>query len=298
MAYLGELIFIQGRYFSHKIMTALLYATPSIRRYGTSPHYDAGLALDSCSYWRSRTPLGRVLGGLGNNTVRCVTGWVGPCPPVTTLDGPLVEGWTLVRGKPIPFKTPLNAQDERTEEDHQPPERGLRVRPGETPRDLLRELSDMTKWQSPSPPSQSETLASVERLTLKQLPLDEDDYETNAQCEASLTFNINGESVEFAIAHAPVFVAAPPCENGPHLAHVREISRFNQCLEVHQLKDAKPAEDSMLVINATGPGGGVVARAWCAEVGRHALVRRGDTTCFTCALNTAENIHFNVLIWV
>jgi len=59
-------------------------------------------------------------------------------------------------------------------------------------------------------------------------------------------------------------------------------------------------ESSFLIINATGKGAEVLARAWCAERGRNAVIRRNPGPCFVCAYDVASKrgLGVNVLIWV
>ena len=55
-----------------------------------------------------------------------------------------------------------------------------------------------------------------------------------------------------------------------------------------------------MVINATGNGGQVVARAWCAERGKNAVVVRGSGgPCFVCAVKAAsiKGLGIGVVIW-
>jgi hypothetical protein len=49
--------------------------------------------------------------------------------------------------------------------------------------------------------------------------------------------------------------------------------------EIKDLKDAKPEEyndQGLMVINATGQGAQCLARAWCSERGKNALVVRRE----------------------
>ena len=60
---------LPGKWFSLKIINALVQCTPSIRdEAGEATYFDCGLSLPNRSYWRARTVLGRVLGGLPSMT--------------------------------------------------------------------------------------------------------------------------------------------------------------------------------------------------------------------------------------
>ncbi|KAG8858030.1 hypothetical protein FRB91_010569 [Serendipita sp. 411] len=289
--------FLPGRWFAWKCMSAAIYASPSLRSYGTTPYYDAGLVLDQHSYWRSRTPLAHVLGGL--SSANCVAGWVGPCPPIKLVDGRNFTGWIRIKSKPAEFNQVAVPVEEMTEDEHELQDRGLRVRPGETPRGLLNELADMTKWVFPPPVPKSTTKPNLEQVTLDLLPVDDDDDSSSQCANAVLGFNLgNGYRVTYTIVHNPVFVSAAPCMSGPHLAHTRELERYQNVVDVKDLKDDKmTSPGQILLINATGGGDAeVVARAWCSEAGRHAVISRGNTTCLTCSFNTTENMELSVLI--
>lgn len=289
---------LPGRWFAWKCMCAVIYASPSLRAYGTTPYFDAGLVLQEKSYWRTRTPLARVLGGLSD--AMCVSGWVGPSPPVKTEDGKHFTGWIRIKSTALDFSHIVTPVEEMTVDEHELQDRGLRVRAGETPRGLLNELADMTKWNTPPTIPRSTTSASVQEIRLELLPLEDDEDITSQQAVATVMFELsNSHSVEYRINTSPVLVSSPPCVSGPHLAHSRELERYHNVVDVKDLKDTSriAAPGTMLLINATGGGDAeAVARAWCSEVGRHAVVSRGTTTCLTCAFNTTENLELDVLI--
>jgi hypothetical protein len=289
---------LPGRWFAWKCMCAAIYASPSLRSYGTTPYFDAGLVLQEKSYWRNRTPLAHVLGGL--TAVTCAAGWVGPCPPVKTSDGRDFTGWIRVKTTSLDFHHIVTPVEEMTVDEHELQDRGLRVRAGETPRGLLNELADMTKWNIPPSIPKSTTSAKLQGIRLNLLPLEEDEDITSQQAVATVKFALsNDTSVDYTINTNPVLVASPPCLSGPHLAHSREVERYHNVVDVKDLKDVSRVTTSgtMLLINATGGGDAeAVARAWCSEAGRHAVVSRGSTTCLTCAFNTTENLELDVLI--
>ena len=288
---------LPGRWYAWKCMSAAIYASPSLRAYGTTPYFDAGLVLREHSYWRTRTPLARVLGGL--TETKCMAGWVGPCPPVKTTAGAEFTGWIRIKSKPANFSHITGPVDDMTEDEHELQDRGLRVRRGETPRGLLNELADMTKWVLPTPIPKSTTVPKIIDVRLDLLPLEDDEDITSQQASATVSFDIGqGHQVEYNVVHNPVMIASPPCMSGPHLAHSRELDRYRNVFDVKDLKDQTLVmPGTLLLINATGGGDSeALARAWCSEVGRHAVISRGTTTCLTCAFNTTENLELDVLI--
>jgi hypothetical protein len=198
--------------------------------------------------------------------------------------------------------------DGSDEENYGGSRRLLTPRGGETIFDVIQDLSDMSHWSEPAPPSKINLSCSISRIALKALPLeatgniDCDDARTEHQ--ASITFqltNIAGTSdVTYTLYTNPTFISAHPCV-GSHVVHRREIVRYND--NVVAVKDLKSFEGSggrkVLVINAQCDGGEAVARAWCAERGKHAVVRRSRGTCFTCSVAMAgrEGLGVGVLIW-
>jgi hypothetical protein len=57
---------------------------------------------------------------------------------------------------------------------------------------------------------------------------------------------------------------------------------------------------AQMVINATGRGAELSARAWCSERGTNAVIRRKGGPCFVCAARAAgvASLGTGVLIWL
>ena len=83
-------------------------------------------------------------------------------------------------------------------------------------------------------------------------------------------------------------MCAPPCV-GTHLTHqCQAVTYLGSVVKVADLKGAYQSTDMLVIIDAQGPGEQVVARAWCAERARNAIVRKGLDCCFACAVNVAN----------
>src|SRR5208283_1636883 len=106
---------------------------------------------------------------------------------------------------------------------------------------------------------------------------------TVTEYQASITLEIDTVPVTYTLYTNPLFIAATPCRNGPHPVHRRELLGLNNVWDVQNLKNAQASHEELMIINATCDGGELVGRAWCSEMGRHAVVRRGNDTCFACA---------------
>ena len=105
---------------------------------------------------------------------------------------------------------------------------------------------------------------------------------------------------------AAVFVTLPPCRPGPdgmHKVHVRGLASYHKDIwTVERLKDHTPedVDGDVMVINATGKGAEVLARAWCSERSKNAIIRRSGGPCYVCAVSAASKagLGVGILIWV
>ena len=52
-----------------------------------------------------------------------------------------------------------------------------------------------------------------------------------------------------------------------------------------------------MVVNATADGAEVLARAWCCEKGKSAVVNGQSAACFACAVRCVQMLFLDVLIW-
>jgi hypothetical protein len=82
--------------------------------------------------------------------------------------------------------------------------------------------------------------------------------------------------------------------------HQRQAQKYkeNVVLATQLAANSSPPGE-LLIVDATGEGEELLARAWCAERGRHAVVRRGEECCFSCAASVAvgrTGLGVNVLI--
>jgi hypothetical protein len=228
--------YLPGKYASYKIMAALVYSTPSLRELGSALFFDSGLVVENRSYWRARTVLGRVLGGL--RSANAAHGWVGPCPGVMVEGAsPSFKGYVRLHARRVEF---VNVADRRRDEDDDENQggmgRSLKRRPGESTRAFLSELGDMSKWTAPLPPGTSMVSIIFERIQLKKMPMESGQTEAHREHQASLQFKINGVNVIFTCYTLPTFVTAHPCI-GEHVAHDREMGLYTgTVVELNQLK--------------------------------------------------------------
>jgi tetratricopeptide (TPR) repeat protein len=326
---------LPGKWFAFKIMTALVLCTPSIReKVGIAHYYECGLSLPNRSYWRVRTVLGRVLGCLPGVISLC--GWIGPCPKVD-FDPPMPAKPRHIRIKTrriAPIEHKSDSVDGVVDLGGHDRYSATRIQPNEEIDPYLADMKDSSKWIVPEPPVRDISTCSIESIKLTKLPLRTDiaqkaaaasasdtavllDIENETEYRASTVFrrdDNNPEPIVYKLYTNPVFVTPPPCHPGPkgasHEVHMRELRYYQNIWPVERLKEHTPeaddeitgegeAEAPVMVINATGKGAEVLARAWCSERGRNAVIRRAGGPCFVCAVRAAGRggLGTGVLIW-
>jgi tetratricopeptide (TPR) repeat protein len=305
---------LPGQWFSFKIMAALVLSTASIREsLGVAVYYDCGLALPKKSYWRIRTVLGRVLGCTPGVISLC--GWIGPCPPVEFIP-PLLEKKpcyvrlkarqvSLVEHKAFQDGEPIyigGSEDSNTE---------ISIRPDEEVEPWMLEIRDASNWVVPEPPVRQVSTCEMKAIQLKRdLSAKEKDDDDQDVYRAQVVFKMDDSDdlITYKLFTNPVFVTVPPCHGGPkrvHEVHLRELYRYDEknIWTIERLKEHTPEdteETDVMIINATGKGAELLARAWCSERGKNAVIRRDGGPCFVCAERAASStgLRTGILIWV
>ncbi|KAK4451186.1 small glutamine-rich tetratricopeptide repeat-containing protein 2 [Podospora aff. communis PSN243] len=317
-------LILPGKWFSFKIMTALILCTQSIvKKVGIAHYYESGLYLPTRSYWRQRSVLGRVLGCLPGVISLC--GWIGPCPRVEIEPAP--EDPSKPRHIRVKTRRVATSEHKSDSDDGvihiggtRDREEGTRIRPDEEIDPYLADMKDTSQWIVPAPPVRDISTCTIESIKLTKLALrtdvsrraatsdaDELDIENETEYRASIVFkrDDNADPITYKLFTNPVFVTVPPCRpgpKGPHEVHMRELHSFQNVWDVERLKDHTPEDlegGRVMVINATGKGAEVLARAWCSERGKNAVVRRKGGPCFVCAVRAAgkAGLGTGVLIW-
>ncbi|KAF4981470.1 hypothetical protein FZEAL_2713 [Fusarium zealandicum] len=266
---------LPGKWMALKVMSCLVEMSPSIPSPQATDCFDHGYALPQCSYWRSRSVLGRILGAWQGVTELC--GWVGPCPPIV-LDRPTPKKKTLacvlVDAKTVHLpKSPVT--------DHDPYTAYWGPRADEDLWVYSDEMRNDKSWVVLQPPAQELKPVAVKAIRLKQVsssssssssspPHDEHNIKYRASIEFSFVIKKIvplTKVVSYALLTSPIFVSLPPCRGGTsdgHAVHVREIQRDTALfVPVHQMKeiDTKNSEGRLIVINAACEGGEIMARA-------------------------------------
>jgi hypothetical protein len=284
---------LPGKIFRHRIMCCLVDASPSVRSINASPFWDSGIVVQNKSYWPKRTVVGRVLGGLNNP--RSICGWVGPVP---APQGWSSSAWVKINARAVDVPIPVSTSQLQLTLD------GLGLADpdvNESPEAALESITDIGQWIQALGPPPTATRNDVKKVEFTALRLTEVAGTTaEKEYRATVDFIINNIPISYVLYSNPLFVCAPPCV-GTHLMHRRQAVKYlGSVVKVADLKEAYPPTDKLVIIDAQGPGEQVVARAWCAERARNAIVRKGLDCCFACAVNIAHKttgLGFHILIW-
>jgi hypothetical protein len=180
---------------------------------------------------------------------------------------------------------------------------------------VLDAMSDPNEWIVPRVELRPghKTSVSLDAIELTALPQGTTGYAVGREVfvvnrsslvhRAKLRFTVNGSLQLYAIRWVPQFVAAPPC-GGTHLLFSSIASYYSKnAVSAEKLntysETATQDKPQFLLINAMDKGCELLARAWCSDRGKHAVIRRGSGCCFSCAAKLAggHGLGFNVLIW-
>jgi hypothetical protein len=290
-------LLLPGREFRFRIMSCLAISSASTKALRSPPpFYNSGLVLPTQSYWPRRSVLYGIFGGLKD--VKALCGWIGPCPPIHGKD----KGWTRISARVL--KLPAACVDlYEGLRNSNTPETPLEIN------DYMSRFIDMNEWVQPQINSRRlsrRDVVKLEKVTLQALPRDSY-YVLVLGCteaekvehRATLHFQVNGAPRSHTLYTNPCFVTAHPCA-GNHLLFKDEADWYSSNVVcAADLNDFTSNDNKFLVITAFNDGEELLARAWCSEHGKHAVVRRKMGCCFTCAALFAgkAGLGMSVLIW-
>jgi hypothetical protein len=296
-------LILPGKIYRHRIMACLVHSSPTIRSFSSAPYWDNGLVVKDKSYWPRRTVLGRVLGGVDG--VKSVCGWIGPLPAPKES----ISGWVRLKARNVDIPVPVH-----TSANGRGPFQALGFEePGGVAENVdafLQSITNPDEWVqalAPTAPRQlnvTTTGVQLKGIHLTLLPNSAPITSTAStlpteEYRASLNLEVNSQTITYMLYSNPVFVAAPPCV-GSHVLHQRQAQMYKKnVILATEIKDKYPPIDQLVIIDAMGDGEEVLARAWCAERGRHAIIRKGMECCYPCAAGLAvgrTGLGTNVLI--
>ncbi|OJD15332.1 hypothetical protein AJ78_04416 [Emergomyces pasteurianus Ep9510] len=202
--------------------------------------------------------------------------------------------------------------------------------------EFLENMADPKKWVTPQPLARATTVTcSIKAIQLRAIPVDalageltEKELEKQAQYRASIVIDVKEGSrqktVKYDLNYNPLFVTLPPChpgQKGSHELHKRELPKEREMdiwtliggpakrrslipgLRLGSTADRSDLNDDITIINAgSGLEAEVLARAWCSERGKNAVIRRSGGPCLACAIRAARappmGLGTGVLIWL
>ncbi|KAI9287114.1 hypothetical protein BC943DRAFT_336189 [Umbelopsis sp. AD052] len=291
---------LPGKYYSFKVMSALIKFSPETKPLGTAPYYDSGLVLKGKTYWRITSILGRVLGATPG--VRASLDWIGPCA-VVAKGLPIVPAWVKVTARDIPHTDITSFDADLDDADNIIPAIGDHSTAEEIDR-VLQNYENPSNWVTPLPPNpikrpnEKDKYEIVGIKLLKNPVSIEVRYEdpSEATYTASLLMKINGAAVTYDLHAYSLFLCSHPC-TGTHAVHKDKLPNVRRNIVTPNELKGLNVWDGILIVNVQGSGNAeVAARAWCAERGCHALVKQ-QKTCFYCAWEQARQIHLRVVLY-
>lgn len=316
---------LPGKWMSLKIMATLIHSSPSTRQLGPAQDYDDGVSLPTKSYFRLRTVLGRVLGC--HPGCKSICGWIGPCPPINFVSLQPVSASAEARyirlkaRKMPPLRYPPRTSEKAVDQTYYHYQfKFMGQQPDEESSEYTKSIHDPIQWITPQPPFRQSSTIVLKSINLEIIPSDDSNQGIvesterawRPEYQSSITFEVDGSLVTYTLLTNPLFISPPACRPGPHgeqhKVHFRELHRFSRqhVYNVTRLGEytSIPSEEDaidIMVINATGTGDAeMLARAWCAERGKNAVIRKAGGPCYTCAVRAASKgaLGTGVLIWV
>jgi hypothetical protein len=163
-------------------------------------------------------------------------------------------------------------------------------------------LGDKSSWVTPTPPEplkyQTERAKfEVVGIEREKIPPPSDNLYLGLRditYQAAILLKINGAFIKFYLHSNPFFMQSPMLENPQGTQKYAKIT--DNIVLAHNLGNIN-AWNGILVINVRRSCNAEgAARAWCAERGRHAVIKQAKT-CFYCAWKEARHTHIRVIIY-
>lgn len=313
--YLSGLV-LPGEGLSHFLISTLLENDPSAAdSLGYTVYLYGGFKYEDSTWWSSYCIAGKVLAGYGQS--REVSGWIGPCLAIKIPaengmvfdDAP--DGWVDICTVEREDEEARVLSPHLVKEESNPLGKNCGDSGGVLPSDLSMPKDDVLSGEQ----------VLVKRLVLVESQ-DDDDLDTTAgdpkKYEVEVHFQL-GETGALAVRlrHDVFFVTSFPCIE-PHSSikgpktNLAEENKNGHPLHKEFRYDILPVEavvrgslerkerDRTLVIEArdTRKGREVLARAWCAERGTHAIIGGRGRTCLGCCIREARALGIWVVIRV
>ncbi|KAH8556496.1 hypothetical protein BGW37DRAFT_472785 [Umbelopsis sp. PMI_123] len=285
---------LPGQYYSIKAMTALMVLSPpEIKELGTAPYPHSGLMLTDRTYWRTSSILGSILGGMKG--VKSSLHWVGPCVPV--IEGvEIVAQWVSVTSRHLAYPK-VNDTNVNSKSILPYDMNDLTTKDFET---RLRRMELSDNWINPHPPPPKSPEDGGDKIEIQGIKLHKytafickGPYEEFYAYYASLLIRLNDKLITFQLIYNPMLICTHPCIG----VHERHRSQLRYTIVEASALQNSPRFDHTLIVNVQGSHeADVMARAWCFQQGRHAVIKIPQT-CFCCAWEYARSIDVQVIIY-
>ncbi|KAA8911775.1 hypothetical protein FN846DRAFT_897620 [Sphaerosporella brunnea] len=273
-----------------------------------------GFQYRGCTYWSWECIVGKVLGAAAGVTQ--IAGWIGPCSASADLD----RSEVALINQALPKCNRLTPSDIRNMAANSDP---IGERQDSYP------VADYVQLVATS----NDPVDSIRIERLNFAPAASNPKGVHRQTlegpgtkpmivfDASVTFAITVEkrarSWKVSLRHDTPFIAAYPCNNGPHVLFADynyQRVRVDELVDIQNwgtsgekdsdLEDSEEVEDGgdvkeVLVIEAFGvPDNEVFARAWCSFWGLPSVTADLSKTCMACTVREAYASLVSVVILV
>lgn len=318
---------LPGEVACHLLIATLLENNPqALRKIGTTAVLEGGFILDGRSWWSKACIVGRVLAP-SEGVSECM-GWISTprLSPVNKQGSPLPSRWVNVETAPAP-----NLREKSRIHD------GAQVSIESSPlgtghgKVMAREFS-IPDFGEPEHGAESQIDLGdvVLQKTQPQLQshtrkLSDESLTASVQFTMRTTDERSPTEVSFRLVHNVYFVSAHPCRP-PH-GHAVHASPGGQVHPKHEHGESLPShplhqsyryvlktvqdlvfatppnhldsKEAVWIVDARhSRDKDIFARAWCSQVGRHALVSREGKTCPSCSIRQAKAIEVGLIIRV
>lgn len=291
-------LILPGEGLSHFLISTLLENdTAATEKLGYQTNLYNGFQYEGSTWWSSYSIVGKVLAGYEGS--KEVAGWIGPCPGSGLgEEGMIEDGWVDIVTMQPDEEEPRVANPSAIKEDSNPLGKG--------PKGTREILS--TDFTIPSDEFDQEERVTLEGLVFKVTSRDEDEFSgpfARFDVEVHLSILSTNEKRAINLRHDVFFVSSFPCLETPSVDLVNSSHPLHkdfsfQSIPVEQLTEDhfKERNDDVIVIQVGGSDGGgqVLARAWCAMAGMHAVVGRKGRTCLSCCIREARGLGVGVVI--
>jgi hypothetical protein len=277
-----------------------------------------GFQYRGCTYWSWECIVGKVLGAAAGVTQ--IAGWIGPCSASADLD----RSQVALINQALPKCNRLTPSDIRNMAANSDP-----IGDPQSSYPVTDYLQVVVSSNDPVDSIRIERLnfapaASSDPSDAHRQALEAAAPKSITLFDASITFAVTVEkrarSWKVSLRHDTPFVAAYPCQNGPHVLFADyqfQKVRVDGLVDIQNWgasgeknSDLEDSEDEVgddgggeleevLVIEAFGvPDNEVFARAWCSFWGLPSVTADLSKTCMACAVREAYAALVSVVILV